>query len=139
MVIAVHRTFTVDVPRALAWQKFAEVERWPEWAPHITAAELNAGPLGPRSTGWLKLRGLGRNSFRMISWNPPDEWTWQGSVARTRVVYEHRFLDNAQGTQLEWLVSLEGPLARLISPLFARVYGRNLDRAIPRLQAWIAS
>src|SRR5688572_32322961 len=85
MIVAVRRTFTVAVPRARAWQKLAEVDGWPEWAPHITAAELSPGPLGPTSTGWLKLRGLGRNSFRMTAWNPPDEWTWQGSVARTRV------------------------------------------------------
>jgi hypothetical protein len=139
MVIAVRRTFAVSVPRALAWQKLAEVRTWPEWAPHIAAAALSPGPLGATSTGWLKLRGLGRSSFRMTGWDPPNEWTWQGRVARTRVVYEHRFVDSPQGAQLEWVVSLEGPLARLIKPLFARVYGRNLDRAIPRLQAWIAS
>jgi hypothetical protein len=34
------------------------------------------------------------------------------------------------------LVELHGPLAPLIRPVFARVYGRNLDRAIPRLQEW---
>ena len=33
-------------------------------------------------------------------------------------------------------VELHGRLAPLIRPVFARVYGRNLDRAIPRLQEW---
>lgn len=138
MVVAVRRTFTVSVPRALAWQRLADVERWPEWAPHITAAELSPGPLGPASTGWLKLRGLGRNAFRMTAWDPPNEWTWEGGVAGTRVVYVHRFVEDAGDTSLEWVVSLHGPLAPLIRPLFARVYERNLDRAVPRLQAWIA-
>jgi hypothetical protein len=34
-------------------------------------------------------------------------------------------------------VFLDGPVARLIRPIFASIYGRNLDRAIPQLKVWI--
>ncbi len=73
----------------------------------------------------------------MTRWDPPREWSWKGKMLGTAIVYQHRFEDHGEATTFDWIVSLYGPLARLIRPVFARVYGRNLDRAIPRLQAWI--
>ena len=40
---------------------------------------------------------------------------------------------------MTWVVVVRGPLAWLIRPIFKRVYGRNVDRAIPLLQDWIRS
>ena len=66
---AVHRSFEVAVPVNEAWARLSEVERWPEWAPHISAVTVSpAGPLGPSSSGVLNIRGLGRNAFRMSAW-----------------------------------------------------------------------
>ena len=77
MVEAVRRRFQVEVPLAEAWARLGQIERWPEWAPHITAATL-APPddLGPASTGALTIRGLGRSAFRMTVWEPPRRWVW---------------------------------------------------------------
>ena len=136
---AVHRSFEVAVPADEAWARLAEVERWPEWAPHISAVTVSpAGPLGPSSSGVLKIRGLGRNAFRMSAWEQPDRWEWTGGLPGVRIDYDHRF--SAAGnnsTTMTWVVVLRGPLAWLIRPIFARIYGRNIDRAIPGLQAWI--
>lgn len=139
MTVAVRRTFRVGVPLAEAWASFSEVERWPEWAPHITAATLTPpGPLGPSSSGVLRIRGLGRSTFRMTVWEPPRRWVWVGGLPGTRITYEHRFeADGDTATTLEWVVSLQGPLAWLVRPVFAWIYGRNVDRAIPKFQAWI--
>lgn len=137
--IAVRRSFEVAVAPEQAWARLASVERWPEWAPHITAVEVSPkGPLGPSSRGALHIRRLGRNTFRMSTWEPPDHWEWTGGLPGVRVEYDHRFEpwhDNT--TRMTWLVTLHGPLAWLVRPVFARVYGRNLDRAVPRLQDWI--
>jgi carbon monoxide dehydrogenase subunit G len=141
MIEAVHRTFRVEVSPAEAWARLAQIERWPEWAPHITAATVSpAGALGPASTGALRIRGLGRTAFRMTVWEPGRRWTWVGAMPGATVTYEHGFAPAGEAaTTLDWVVSLDGPLAFVIRPLFARIYGRNLDRAIPRLKAWIAT
>lgn len=137
--IAVQRSFDVAVPPGEAWTRFAMVERWPEWAPHISAVVVSpSGSLGPSSKGVLHIRRLGRNSFRMTAWEPPQRWQWTGGLPGVRIEYDHLFapsLDNT--TTMTFLVTLHGPLAWLARPVFARVYGRNLDRAIPRLQDWI--
>ena len=134
----VKRVFEVDAPLEEAWQRLAEVERWPEWAPHITSVTVSPpGELGPTSSGALQVKRLGRNTFRMSVWEPPVRWEWVGGLPGVRIYYDHRFESaGPAATRLEWLVELHGPLAPFIRPVFARVYGRNLDRAIPRLQEW---
>ena len=138
-VVAVERTFDVGVPLEEAWRRLAEVERWPEWAPHITSVTVSpSGPLGPGSSGALHIKRFGRNTFRMTAWDPPARWEWVGGVPGLGIRYDHRF--TAAGptrTRLDWTVELGGPLARISKPVFTRIYGRNVDRAIPRLQAWI--
>lgn len=134
----VKRVFEVDAPLEEAWHRLAEVERWPEWAPHITSVTVSPpGELGPTSSGAFQIKRLGRTTFRMSVWEPPVHWEWVGGLPGVRIYYDHRFESSAPAaTRLEWLVELHGPLAPLIRPVFARVYGRNVDQAIPRLQQW---
>lgn len=134
----VRRTFEVEAPLEQAWHRLADVERWPEWGPHIRSVEVSPpGELGPTSRGALHIKLLGRNTFRMSAWQPPSRWEWVGGLPGVRIYYDHRFESaGPASTRLEWLVTLRGPLSPLIRRVFARVYGRKLDRAIPRLQEW---
>jgi hypothetical protein len=78
-----------------------------------------------------------RQNRRMSVWEPPVRWEWVGGLPGVRIHYDHRFESSGlTATRLEWLVMLHGPLAPLVRPVFARGYGRNVDRAIPRLQEW---
>lgn len=135
---SVRRVFEVDVPLEEAWRRLAEVERWPEWAPHIISVTVSPpGSLGPTSVGAFRIRRLGRNSFHMIAWEPPVHWEWVGGFPGVRISYDHRFLGRGPATtKLEWVVVLRGVFAPLIRGVFVRIYARNLDRAIPRLQDW---
>lgn len=137
-VEAVRRDFEVRVGQQRAWDLLSEVTRWTEWAPHIVRAEVDpAGPVGPDSTGTLHIRRFGTNQFVMTDWQPPNHWQWRGGIPGVDIHYDHEFTVVDRGTTLlTWVVVLDGPLARVISPVFARIYGSNLDRAIPRLQTW---
>jgi hypothetical protein len=56
------------------------------------------------------------------------------------VIYDHRFeaLDAAH-TRLTFVVEAEGFGERILGSLFAKVYRRNLEKAIPRLIAEMES
>lgn len=138
---AVRRSFDVPVGVDEAWRRLSEVERWPEWAPHIKRVTLRPpGALGPTSSGTLHLRRLGPTTFRMSVWSPPDRWEWVGGVPGLRIEYDHLFAPaGSDAATLTWVVRLAGPLAPVVRPAFARIYGHNVDRAIPHLHSWLRS
>lgn len=134
----VERSFEVAVATERTWDLLAEVERWPEWAPHIRTVRLDGGALGPGSEGRFGLRPVGSATFRMTAWQPPVSWTWHGRGLGLPIDYRHGFqaLD-ATRTRLTWTIELtDGTPAGVRADLFSRVYVRNLDRAWPRFVAW---
>ena len=134
----VRRVFEVEAPLEEAWQRLAEVERWPEWAPHITSVTVSPpGELGPTSSGCPAHQAAGAQHLPHVGLGAARALGvgrragWGPHLLRPSVR-----VGGSAATRLEWLVELHGPLAPLIRPVFARVYGRNLDQAIPRLQEW---
>jgi uncharacterized membrane protein len=131
------RSFVVDLPLGRAWDCLADVTTWPTWAHHIRSVEVSPpGPLTPSTEGVLRLAGGLRSRFAVTSYEPGVRWEWQGRVALITVHYDHRFeaIDDER-TRLVWVVRASGPGRRTLGRAFAAVYRRNLDRAIPRLQA----
>jgi hypothetical protein len=133
----VARDFTVEVPVQVAWDHLARVERWTSWAKHIKRVTLSpSGPLTDSSAGAFHLAGGARSTFRMEIYEPPNRWQWVGRFLTARVHYDHRFeaVDSKQ-TRLIWTVAAEGPGSATLGRVFGAIYARNLDRAIPKLQA----
>lgn len=131
------REFVVKVPLKRAWKHLAEIERWPSWARHIKRIELRPpGALGAQSSGVIHLRNGVRSTFRMVEFDPPWRWRWTGPFLWLTVGYDHRFEPvDANSTRLVWTVAVSGLGANTLGRLFAWIYQRNLDRAIPRLIA----
>jgi hypothetical protein len=136
--ILVERVFDLALPADTVWALLAQVERWPEWAPHIRRARLDGkGTLGPESEGEFRFRPVGSGSFQMTAWEPPHLWTWRGRAVGLPIIYHHHF-EALRGptTRLRWVVELaEGRRGRRANA-FARVYARIVDRAWPRFVAW---
>ena len=131
------REFDVDVPLDHAWDHLARVENWTTWAKHIKRVTLQPpGPLTEASAGAFRLAGGARSTFRMEIYDPPRRWQWVGRFLTTKVHYDHCFESvNAEQTRLIWTVAAEGPASATLGRLFGAIYARNLDKAIPNLQA----
>jgi hypothetical protein len=134
------RTFDVAAPVERAWAHLPRVERWPTWAKHIRSVE-RSGPaeLGPGSEGAIRLANGIRSRFRMTDWEPGRRWAWTGRFLWLRVFYDHRFEAIPGGTRITFDVHGGGVGAGVLGPLFAGIYAKNLDAAIPNLVAELAS
>jgi hypothetical protein len=131
------REFVVAAPVQRVWAELAAVERWPSWAHHIRSVRLEPpGELVPSTVGTLRLAGGVTSSFRMVELQPGRSWRWEGGFLWLWVSYDHVLtpLDPAR-TRVRFDVAAEGPGVGLLGRLFAAIYARNLDRAIPRLIA----
>jgi Polyketide cyclase / dehydrase and lipid transport len=136
-VVLLERHFEVGLPATVVWSLLADVERWPEWAPHLRSARLDHRPLGPDVTGRFGLRPFGSARFMMTSWQPPRSWTWRGRAFGVPIAYHHAFEPVGEHrTRLRWTVELLAPRVGIRARLFARVYRRNLDRAWPAFARW---
>lgn len=123
------------MPAEAAWDHLAKVESWPSWARHIKRVELTPpGPLTPRSEGKIHLTNGVRSTFRMEELDPGVSWKWAGPFLWLTVHYDHRFRSlGPNESEVTFSLDGEGPGAGIFGRLFAAIYARNLDRAIPRL------
>ena len=135
MITLLQREFTVSLPLEQAWQHLARVEQWPRWARHFTRVDSQpTGELGPKSTGVIHLTNGMTSTFAMTEFRPHRNWKWAGSFLWLTVHYDHRFEElNLAQTRLTWVVEARGFAVSVFGRLFATVYSRNLDPAIPLL------
>jgi hypothetical protein len=129
------REFTVDLPVEEAWRHLARLEKWPSWAKHIKQIEVQPpGELGPESTGRIHLSNGVKCVFTMTEFNPYRNWKWVGGFLWLTVHYDHRFEEqNSTQTKLTWVVEAKGLGVSVVGRLFAKIYSKHLDRAIPLL------
>ena len=140
MRLAVHRAFEVPVGVRAAWADLERLSEWPTWAHHIRSVEQEPpGPLTPQTTGLIRLTNGLSSRFRMTELDPPRSWTWEGKFLWMRVRYGHAFDELApERTRILFDVHLGGFGKSTLGRLFAGIYARNLDRAIPNLVARMA-
>ena len=137
MVRLIERRFRARTPVETAFAHLARVERWPSWARHIRRVELfPPGDLTPASRGVIRLTNGVTSTFRMVALEPPAGWKWRGPFLWLTVHFDHRFRPVDEGeTEIAFLVDAEGFGEAVLGRVFAAVYARSLDRAIPRLVA----
>jgi uncharacterized membrane protein len=135
------RSFPVEAPAERAWAELIAAERWPRWAGHLRSVELSPpGPVGPATRARLRLQVGASAKVRVIQFEEGRRFRWDGSFLWMRLGYDHRVAtDDAGRVQITFTVDGAGPGAATLGRLFASLYARNLDRAIPRLQALLRS
>jgi hypothetical protein len=141
MIAPLRREFTVKAAPETAWRHLARIEEWPSWARHIKWVHATpAGELGRESTGIISLTNGVKSTFTMTEFNPYRNWKWIGGFLWMTIHYDHLFepLD-AGGTRLTFVIDAEGFGVSVLGRLFAWIYNKILDRAIPLLVAEINS
>ncbi len=135
LVRLLERRFTVKVPLEKAWAHLERIEQWPNWARHIRRIDLRpSGPFGIHSEGAIQLTNGIRSTFRMEELNVGSNWKWVGPFLWITVHYDHRFKRTGpEESEISFVLDGEGFGAGVFGRLFAAIYARNLDRAIPNL------
>lgn len=129
------REFAVDLPVEKAWKHLARVEQWLSWAKHIKQVDAQPpGELRPESKVRIKLTNGATCPFAMTEFNPYRNWKWVGGFLWLTIHFDHQFVAlNATQTKLTFVIEATGFGVSILGRLFAMIYNRNLDRAIPLL------
>ena len=121
------------------WGSLAHPASWPSWAQHIRAVDMEPeGPLTSSSSGIVRLTNGVRSRFTVTRFVDGERWLWVGKFLWLRVEYDHVLeAVSPDRTRVTFDVGGSGMGVGSLGRLFAWVYGRNLDAAIPRLVAEI--
>jgi hypothetical protein len=140
-MIAIRREFVVEVSQEQAWRRLAQIERWPSWAKHIQHVDvIPSGELGPNSKGVIHLTNGIKSEFTMTEFNPYRDWKWVGPFLWLTIYYDHVFESlSPHRTKLTWIVEAKGFGVSIVGKLFAMIYNRNLDKAIPLLTSELSA
>jgi uncharacterized membrane protein len=133
------REFVVDVPLERAWEHLARIDAWPSWAKHIKSVTVEPpGQLSPSTVGVFHLTNGMTARFAMTEIVPKNNWKWIGKFLWLTVHYDHRFEPiNDARTKIEFIIEIKGFAKLVLGKLFAAIYAKSLDRAIPNLVAEI--
>jgi uncharacterized protein YndB with AHSA1/START domain len=135
------RSITVDASPAEAWDHLAEPSRWPSWARHLRRVDVTpAGPVALGSRGVVHLGNGTRARQEVTALEPGRHWRWDGRFLWMALAYDHRFEPVPEGgCRITFTVDGGGAGAGTLGRVFARAYGRQLDRSLPLLVAELAS
>lgn len=135
------RTFTVTASPQASWDALIHAEAWPAWAHHIRRVELTpAGPVGAATNAVIVLTNRTKARVAVTELEAGRRFRWDGRFLWLGLGYDHVVEPLADGgSRITFTVAGDGPGVASIGRLFARIYARNLDRAIPNLRSQLDS
>ena len=97
-----------------AWERYADLDAWPRWAPQITGVSAPSRRLVPGLRGTVRAAGVIRVPFEVLAVDEVARtWSWRVRVGPVRLVLEHG-IEAHEGGSRTWLVT-EGP-AVVVAP-----------------------
>ena len=141
MNLLIQREFVVDVPPERAWDHLARVEAWTSWAKHIKRVAVQPpGELLSSTVAVFHLANGIKAHFAVTEFVPKSHWKWSSKFLGLTVHYDHRFESINDGrTKVQFIIEARdvGFGKFVIGKLYASIYSKNLDKAIPNLVAEI--
>jgi hypothetical protein len=88
---------------AVAWERYADLDRWREWAPQITGVEAPSRRLRPGLRGTVRAVGVVRVGFEVLDVDEAARtWSWRVRVGPVRLELVHGVDADGDGTRT-WL------------------------------------
>jgi hypothetical protein len=97
-----------------AWERYADLDRWPGWAPQITGVRAPRRRLEPGLRGTVHAAGVVRIPFEVLAVDEAARtWSWRVKVGPAHLLLHHGVEPDGDGART-WLVT-EGP-ALVVAP-----------------------
>lgn len=111
---------------AQLWTRYADPTTWPEWDHEIATVTVD-GPMATGMRGTLKPVKGPATPFVFSEVEPETGFTDVSRLPLARMTFRHLIEPIPAGCRFTHTVTISGPL----SPLFARVIGRNVAAGLP--------
>jgi hypothetical protein len=109
--VSARHQIAINAPIDTVWQLLTDIDHWPTWNAHISAATL-AGPIQPGSTFRWKANGTGIFST-LQTVEPHRHLSWTGKVIGTHAIHTWDLEPVGDAVVVTTAESFEGWLVRL--------------------------
>lgn len=121
----------IDAAPATVWKVMHDVERWPEWTPSVTSAELlDSGPLTVGSRVRMKQPKLPASELTVTELEENRGFTWVSQTPGLLATGRHEIEPEGSGSRVALSMSFEGTLGPLVELLV-----RDLTQRYVRMEA----
>jgi hypothetical protein len=118
-------TATTSASSEVIWQLWSDVANWKTWDTQVESSSLD-GLFVSGTRGKLKPKGGPASPFVMLDTQPGRSFTDRTRLPGATMDFIHEMTSTPTGTQFTHRIRITGPL----SPLFARLMGRNLRQGV---------
>ncbi len=81
---------TGPVATDLAWERYADLDRWPQWAPQISGVDAPARRLRPGLRGTVRAAGVVHVAFEVLDVDEDARtWSWHVRLGPVHMRLEH--------------------------------------------------
>ena len=118
------------------FRRWVHHDSWPEWSPDTEWVRVD-GPVQTGSTGTLKPQGGPKVRFTISACEPGREYTDTSRLPGASLVFQHLASATEDGCDLEVLVTMTGPLARVWGLVMGRGFRESAQADLDRLVALV--
>ncbi len=120
-----HRVI-VDASSEIIFRIYTDVSNWNKWDPDTKASFID-GPFQVGSKGKITPNKGMAVPMLLTSVNENQNFTVESKIPFLRMIFEHELIPTETGTEVIHRVTFSG----LLSPLFGKIIGTQLNRGLP--------
>lgn len=123
----VSHSIHIDAPPERVWQALVDVERWPEFAAQFQRiVRSDDGPLALGKKARVTLRGFLSSEWVVTEFDEGRSFTWEtDALPGLHLAGGHVIEPDGAGTRATMSLRSSGPVALLMAPATALIFGRN--------------
>jgi carbon monoxide dehydrogenase subunit G len=120
-------TQSIDAPPEIVWALATDVTRWPDYMPTVQSVErLEEGPLQLGARAMIKQPGQRKALWTVTELTPGRTFSWESQRRGMAMTGSHRVEPDGAGTRSILTLTMSGPLAPVLGPLFGPLMRRVL-------------
>jgi uncharacterized protein YndB with AHSA1/START domain len=110
----------IAAPPDRIWSVLADIDRWPEWDPAVTALKrLDAAPFGPGGRARVTQPRLPKNVWQVTRWEPSSVFVWETKSPGAHTIAEHWIIPDPSDPKISVVIlkiKQTGAMAAVLRP-----------------------
>lgn len=134
----VERIVGLDASLTDTWQALIKADEWSRWMPVRSVETSPPGKIDRNTSAVIRWNSGRPMSVVVTEFRPGRSFRWTGRVFGASVSYDHVATSAGTGSEVLFILEVNGPTAPIVARFLKPAYERALDEAVPALRTMLA-